>query len=161
MKLNIVNQLWKSHLESILGMHKWRAEGTFRFGSLEPSPAEPPTRQTSKRASSKPWWGNPGQCGTSRALQEARQNPPKQSLVKDHGSTPSRRTIQNNRSIPGSISRAHKIKYGFLSFLTRAQGGPGAPGSPPKALRGPSRGFRGPPGGPRDLRQTKPKNLET
>ena len=51
-------------------------------------------------------------------------------------------------------------KYGFLGFLTRAPG-PEAPGRSPWAIRGPSRGLRGPPGGPRDLRQTKAKNLET
>ena len=45
--------------------------------------------------------------------------------------------------------------YGFIGFLTRAPGGPGAPGRPSRALRGPYRGLRGPPGGSRDLRQTK------
>ncbi len=52
-------------------------------------------------------------------------------------------------------------KYGFLCFLTRARGGLGAPGRPPRALNGPARSLRRPPGGTRDLRQTKAKNLET
>jgi hypothetical protein len=52
-------------------------------------------------------------------------------------------------------------KVRVFRFLTRARGGPGARGRPPRALRGPSRGLRGPPGGLQDLRQTKAKNLET
>ena len=52
-------------------------------------------------------------------------------------------------------------KYGFLCFLIRAPEPREAPGWSPWAIRGPSRGLRRPPGGPRDLRQTKAKNLET
>ena len=52
-------------------------------------------------------------------------------------------------------------KYRFLGLLAWAPGGPEAPGRPPRALRGHSRGFRGPPGGLRDLRQARSKNPET
>ncbi len=43
---------------------------------------------------------------------------------------------------------------GFMLFDTGPGGGPGAPGKSPRAIRRP-------PGGPRDLKQTKTKNLET
>ena len=38
---------------------------------------------------------------------------------------------------------------------------PEAPGRLPRAIRGPSRGPRRPPGGPRSLRQPNAKNLDT
>jgi hypothetical protein len=62
---------------------------------------------------------------------------------------------------PLGRSVGHCNKYGFFGFLIRAQGGPGTPGRPQKAIRGPSRGPRGPPGGTRDLGQTTAKNLKT
>ncbi len=49
----------------------------------------------------------------------------------------------------------------FFYLLTWAIVSPGVHGRPLRALRGPSWGLRGPPGGPRGLRQTKAKNLKT
>ena len=46
-------------------------------------------------------------------------------------------------------------------FFDLVPGGSGGPREAPRAIRGPSRDPRGPPGGPRNLRQTKAKNLET
>ena len=56
--------------------------------------------------------------------------------------------------------------YKFFDFLSRAREGPGAPGRPPRAIRGPSRGLRGPPGasrrppGPKTNQSKKPRNLK-
>ena len=65
--------------------------------------------------------------------------------------------IAKARTTTRPLSRALH-KYGFKGFVTRA-----APGRPPRALRGHSRGLRGPPGILWDLRQTKakkPRNLK-
>ncbi len=52
-------------------------------------------------------------------------------------------------------------KVWVLRFFDPGPGGSGGPREVPWPIPGPSRGLRGPPGGPRDLRQTKAKNLET
>ena len=67
----------------------------------------------------------------------------------------------NQRKLAQEIaSRALQKVWAFRFF----DPGPGASGGPrkvPLGYPGPARGPRGPPGGLRDLRQTKAKNLET
>ncbi len=65
----------------------------------------------------------------------------------EHGGTPQRHHPQkgakfvNSQPLPLTVDSTVGPckKYGFSGFLTRAQVGPGAPGRPPWAIRGPSR----------------------
>ncbi len=61
----------------------------------------------------------------------------------------------------GSSTRPLQRALQKVGVLTRTPRSPEASGRPPKALRVPSRGLWGPPGGPRGPAQTKAKNHET
>jgi len=75
----------------------------------------------------------------------------------DPGGRPGHPQMNDGRL--GGLIRGCK-KHRFLGFLTRAPGEPEAPGRPPGSLRGPSRGFRGASGCPRELQETEAKSLE-